>query len=282
MHGLKRPHYLPRRSREGRDGVGVAVVAQPHRAVVVRRRAPGRNEHEVALGIAGQHRPGVGAAGVSAQLPAPGAIGRVAGLLRNRIPAPAERTGPGIVGPHLAAGRRGAAVVVDGRPRDDQAVHHQRRRSHGVRLLLEGRNPKPAPEIDHAAGAEPTAGFAGAAIQRPELRLRIGDEDPPPARRTFRGLVIEPGRHAPAGEVAVSHVPFNLGIEDPTLPPSRGIQRDHPPQRRSDVHNPVDHQRGGLERGQLFRGEAGLGLAGAVGPGDLEPADVVSGDLIRR
>ena len=66
VHGLEVPHDLARRRAQRDDGVRVAVVAEPLAAVVVGARAAGGDEHEVARGVGGDHRPRVRRAGACA------------------------------------------------------------------------------------------------------------------------------------------------------------------------------------------------------------------------
>src|SRR5207244_8570612 len=139
-------------------------------------------------------------------------------------------------------------------------------------------DPEPGLEIHAAVATETSAGPTVLRVQRDELRLCIGDEDPAAALSARRRGLIEPGRDTAAREVAVADVPPNLRIEDPPLSARGRIERDHPPEWRVQVHGPIHHPGRGLAGGTLVLLELRIGLPGAVGPGHHKAAHVVPRD----
>ncbi len=102
------------------DAVAVEVVAKPRRAVPVRRRVAGAEEHEVRLGIVGARVPHADAAGLP-RVARPGLVARLAGS-GNRVEAPDFLAGLRIERRDVAADRAVAAAGAD-----DHLVLHDRR-----------------------------------------------------------------------------------------------------------------------------------------------------------
>ena len=88
VHGLELPDQLARARAQRHHRVRVAVVAEPHAAVVVGARRAGRHEHEVARGVVGEDRPGVRRAGERCALARPLRVRGIVAAARDRIPDP--------------------------------------------------------------------------------------------------------------------------------------------------------------------------------------------------
>src|SRR4029077_17712229 len=102
-------------------------------------------------------------------------------------PPPARRWGPSFCGP------RGAS--------DDQPIDHDGRRRDRVRAWLERRDPESRLEIHATVATEPRAGPTVSCVQRDQLSMRIGDEDPATALSACGSRLVEPGRDTAAREV---------------------------------------------------------------------------------
>ena len=159
--------------------------------------------------------------------------------------------------------------VVDIGADDDHVVDDDRRR-----VPVEGweRADESEPKIDLARLTEPGVVFAGARVQRHELRSE--------RRQHPRRLAVGPVRDAP--RLAHAHPVVRPGVPD-HLPGGR-IQRGDGAQAGAEVEHPACHQRGGLRADRSARRVA---VADGVGddrlpPDDLHVGDVIGVDLVER
>jgi hypothetical protein len=277
------PHHRSCRRAQRHDRVGVAVVTGSLPAEVVRARAPGRHEHEIAGGVGGDHRPRVGRAGRVGHHATPALPCRVGRVARNRIPAPAQLAGARVESPHLATRRVRAVVVGDRGAGDDQSVDHGRRRGELVLLLIGRSIVQSLSEVDASRGAEVRAGTSGAGIEGDELRVDRAEVDPPPTFCVGRCGRIDPGGHAAICVVAPVAADVDLGIVRPALAPGDRIERDDATEGCGEIQRPVHHERRRLEvRIALHVESRSLHFTRAICPGDGERGDVVARDLRQR
>ena len=273
MHRLERPDDMASGETQRRDRIGVAVLPEPRAAPIVRARAAGWYEHQVALRISGEHRPGVRRAGVVRPRPAPSAPGRVGGILRHRVPRPPQRPGAHVERAHLATGRLGAIVVRDRRADDDRPVGDERGRGLLVLRRLEWGIAQAAPEVDHAGISEVGARLSRCRVELQEPRVHRGRDDAPATGLTRCAREVQPGRDPSAGVIAEAHRPVHPRIERPPLSARLCIQRDDATEGGDDVHPSLHHDRRHLEGATRNRLAGARDLPGAVGPRHLESGD---------
>ena len=280
MDQLLVPEQLAGRGPERHHRVGVAVVAQALAAIEVRARRAGRDEHEIALGVDREDRPGIGGAGARRLRRLPAAVPGVVLGARDRVPGPAARAGPGIERAHRAELELDRPVVADRRAGDHQIARDRGRR--GDRVLAGLGRPDVLAEVDRAAAAEVGAGLPGHAVEGDQPAVERADEDPKRARGRPVGGGIAPGADAARGRLGIAAAAVDPGVVAPELAPARRVEGDHLVGRGREVEPALDQDRRRLE-GELVPGREALAeLAGPIGPGDLELADVAPVDLGQR
>ena len=295
MHGLEVPHDLAARRVERDDGacIVIAAIRITRRAVETHLRVAGRDKHEVALGIGGEHRPGVGGRALI------GAIGQGARRLRrHRIPGPQQCPTVRVECAHDTGGHIGAHVLGD-TPADDHPIADDRR-GHRHAVIARERVPEVCPQVHRACGTEVRAPLAIFRIERNEARVLRGGEDAAGAGRPIGSARVVVITDAAAHEQHRAGG-VELRIKRPQLVPAFRIQRDDAIHARAQVQPSLGENRRGFESrqaphfGRESLGEhAGHGtrigrvrghearFPDAVDPGDFEVCDVIGRDLRHR
>ena len=280
MHQLLLPDQLAGRRPQRHDRVGVAIVAPALAAEEIRARRAGRDEHQIALRIDREDRPGIGGAGQRRLLGLPVSMGRIGRIARDRVPEPDAPAAAGIEGLHDAELQIDRPVVADRRPGDHQIARDRGRRRD--RVLAGVGEADVHGEVDRAVVAEIRARPPGAAVERDQPAIQRTDEDPMRAGRIRCGAGIPPAAHAARGRLGVAAAAIDPGIMTPDLLARRRIERDHGVERGRQVEPALRQDRRRLERHLVLRREALARLAGAIGPGDLQLADIATVDLSKR
>ena len=160
MHQLLLPDQLAGRGPQRHDRVGVAIVALALAAEEIRARRAGRDEHQIALRIDREDRPGIGGAGQRRLLGLPVRMGRIGRIARDRVPEPDAPAAAGIEGLHDAELQIDRPVVADRRPGDHQIARDRGRRRD--RVLAGVGEADVHGEVDRAVVAEIRARPPGA------------------------------------------------------------------------------------------------------------------------
>src|SRR5882724_8713333 len=127
MDELKPPDELACFGAQCDHGVCPLVVSWAKSAIIIGTWAAGGDEDQIALGIDGHDRPGVG--GTAAKR-LRFAIGNAIGW--QRIPTPSQRAGARIIGADYAARHIRAVIIVDCGADDHEVVDDGWRRSHVI------------------------------------------------------------------------------------------------------------------------------------------------------
>ncbi len=176
---------------------------------------------------------------------------------------------------HLTAWLAHRSVVRNTGTKHDGVAHDGRRRC----LFIVGKparsDAQPVPQVHHAVVAEVGDRLAGPGIQRDQPRINGRDENAPLASSRL------PCRYAAVGEIAVAFVLRNLGVIRPALLSGHRVERNHAPQRRSQIQRPIDVNRGRLECGRT-PARRFVHVTGAKRPRHLERRYVSSVDDRQR
>ena len=188
MHGLVVPDDLSGRSpeRHDRTAVVVQVRAAPE---VVWRRIPGRHEDKVAPGINRHGRPHVWRAQGIARRTGVVRAGYEVG--RGKVPAPAQRSGSRIPGPHHPARWIDAHIIGHRRSHNHQIVHDRRWRSHLI-LAPPQDIPNAGIQIDDALVAKVRARRTRGRVEGNQPGVVGSGEDTPPTGRPGRPVSVQP------------------------------------------------------------------------------------------
>ena len=122
MDDLKMPDHLAGRRSECDDRVCILVYAETFPAEVVGTWAAGRHENEPARSIDGHNRPDVRGSRTAPTGAGPCSTRRIGLARRDRVPAPTQRSGLGVVCTDDATLEIDRAVVTDRRADDDEVA----------------------------------------------------------------------------------------------------------------------------------------------------------------
>ena len=271
VHDLKSPDELAGGRPQGDDRVGPPVVALADAAVVIRARAPRRDEDESAL----RDRPTASTMRCRRRCAASVWLAQGIGSQdQRRAPERASKART------MPRSRSTARLSPMEEPTMTRSPGDGGRRGHLV--LPEIAQVDAASQIDLPVDAEVPARRPRRPVQGDETRIEGAHEDAQTAPRTGRGHRIAPGRDPARRDLGVVPRAIELDVVLPELRAGPGIERDDLVERRAEEQLALDENRRGLERRFPVERRLRLERARAMGPGHPELRDVRPIDLGER